>query len=143
MGGGRAFVHPSTGCWHRRSHGGAGLRWARARVRCLQALPRRLPDARDLAALWAPDEPVLPALLAQIAVKRLLWRLPGFVNATIGHARTAFLSMPAEFVAEDRTVEVRLGDAPVSIMLNLTGLSRQRYLLPDGRTLRLSQEGGR
>jgi hypothetical protein len=98
-------------------------------------------DADDAERLGIADDPRV-GQLAQIVCKRMAWRLPGFANASVGYLHRNFLSMPAEIAASDERVEVRLGAAPLGLMLNLTGMSRQRYRLADGRLVVLSQGEG-
>lgn len=99
-------------------------------------------DKKDHQTLCDAQTHPLVSQLAQICVKRLLWCIPGFANASVTHALQNLLMMPATLVQDGSLYVVQLGSAPLSIMLNLTGLSRQTFTLADGGRVRLSQRGG-
>lgn len=105
-------------------------------------------DAKDLAVLARPDlsdrADLILAQLAQVAVKRMLYRIPGYTNSSVGYALATFLSMPATVTWEEDRIVAALGSAPLSLMLNLTGLSRQNMTAGPGehRTVILCQEPG-
>ncbi|APX11973.1 hypothetical protein [Tateyamaria omphalii] len=94
-------------------------------------------DAETLALTI--DTPQIP-WLAQIVCKRLAYRLPGFADATVGFLRQNILPMGASVLVDgESAVNVTLDHAPLGIMLNLTGLARQRYEVVPGKFVQLAQ----
>ena len=99
--------------------------------------------AADWATLMPGADPAT-GQAAQIVLRRFAYRLPGFATSSVAFLRDNLLAMEALVQVGPKDgieggIDAALGPVPLSIMLNLTGLARQRLTLPDGRILRLSQ----
>jgi len=80
-------------------------------------LPRLISSSRDH---WLED-------VALLIARSLAWRLPGFSTSSLAHLYENFLAFPASIEEfHDRSV-IRLGPAPLQLILNMTGLCRWRY----------------
>lgn len=104
----------------------------------------------DFDSLWLKqdyglDDPSRACLvtLAQITLKSFAFRLPGFAGSSVSYLLQNFLSMSATLVAEEQHINAWLSRVPMSIMLNMTGISRDVIQLPDfdTRPIRLLESG--
>jgi hypothetical protein len=76
-------------------------------------------------------------LLAQFAS-----RVPGLAGASAGYLRRNALALPASVELHGERCVVRLGRAPLDVLLVLAGAKTGRIALPGGPTLELRAEGG-
>lgn len=113
----------------------------------------RTGDADGEAAAWAADLEFLLdpgigptpawqrllALAAQQLLRAFAGRLPGFAGSHLAYLHANFLNMAAAVDTGPERRLVRLGRAPLALMLNLAGLSRGRRALHwiDGPALEL------
>jgi hypothetical protein len=83
------------------------------------------------------------SLMAQGLLRAFARRLPGFARSTLPYLYDNFLDFGATVEAEKDRYLVRLERPPLHIVLNMTGMSRNRYRLSwlDGRIVELYQEG--
>jgi hypothetical protein len=79
------------------------------------------------------------AVAAQGLLRAFAWRLPGFARASLGHLHTNFLDVRARIEDEASRRVVRLGRAPLHLVLSMTGMTRTSFVLPwlDGRVVAL------
>ena len=80
-------------------------------------------------------------VLVQFTLKSFAYRLPGFANCSVEYLLRNFLSMSATLVAEDDQIVAHLSRVPMSVILNMTGISRERLELGefDRRPIRLAE----
>ena len=64
-------------------------------------------------------------------------RLPGLAGSSPDYLRTNLLTLPAAIVAQPTGARVRLGRAPLDVLLTLSGCKSGSCTLPGGRTLEL------
>ncbi|MGI9395663.1 MAG: hypothetical protein ACR2OY_13515, partial [Boseongicola sp.] len=95
-------------------------------------------DPEDWAAVMPEKEPDDVGLAAQIVLRRFAYRIPGFAASSVRYLRDNFLSMEASVQLGADQASVRLGPAPLAVMLNMTGLARQKYEVPSALTVQLS-----
>lgn len=128
-------VDDATGLWIGRGLSRRPVRW-RTRL----ATARRLrQDALFLHGEWLPpgEWGELLTQLAQSALRRLAYRIPGFGSSSLSHLRANVLSGTARW---DRTSgRLQLERPPLHALLSLTGLARGALVWsgPPERTLRL------
>jgi hypothetical protein len=86
----------------------------------------------DLAFLLPPCSGPTPAwqrlfaLAGQQLLRAFAGRLPGFARSHLAYLHAQFLNLAAAVETEPERRLVRLGRAPLALMLNLAGLSRGR-----------------
>jgi hypothetical protein len=92
-------------------------------------------DARSEAAAsrWL-------SLQARELIAALAESVRGCERSSATYLRTRLLSMPASVSGDGNTV--RLGRAPLDVLLQMSGLTRATVVLPDGRTLVLTEDLG-
>ena len=104
----------------------------------------------DFNLLWlsnrwqlSDDACAFLSLLAQVTIKSLAYRLPGFSQSSIHYLLQNFLSMSATLVAEEHRVMAFLSRVPMSMILNMTGMNRSSLHLPyfDHRPIQLVESG--
>ena len=83
------------------------------------------------------------SLMAHGLLRALARRLPGFSRSTLPYLYTNFLDFGASVEVEEGSYLVRLERPPLHIVLNMTGMARNRYRLSwlDERRVELYQEG--
>lgn len=132
--------------------------------RVQQALKKALPDASveyvkgyaksasvraDLSYLQLPsylqsrhNSDWLLMIMAQGMLRDFAWRMPGFSGSSLSYIRGNFLSMDAKLEAEPERWLVRLGRAPLNMMLSMTGVNRSDYQMDwlDNQQIELYQE---
>jgi hypothetical protein len=107
----------------------------------------RLPAlADDLAYLELPRTWQLPApltdtlaLFSQALLRAFAWRIPGFAHAGLRYLHANFLDARASVEDEPARRVVRLGSAPLHLVLGVSGMARSSYQLRwgDGRPFAL------
>jgi hypothetical protein len=97
---------------------------------------RREQLAMDLDYLTLPRELRGPAqvdLTLSVAAQNLLFafsrRLPGFARSSLPYLYTNFLDFPASLEEESARRLVRMGRPPLALILNITGMNRDKYHL--------------
>ncbi|MCP4925654.1 MAG: hypothetical protein GY916_06905 [Gammaproteobacteria bacterium] len=80
-------------------------------------------------------------VLAQFTLKSFAYRLPGFANCSLDYLLRNFLSMSATLVVEETQIIAYLSRVPMGIMLNMTGINRDRIELAgfDPRPIHLTE----
>ena len=142
----RVLAETRKGCWLSMLTGNEEL--------ALDAIPRCNDDEQqrlvkgdfeclDLGRTVQVDPRVRASLLvlAQFTLKTFAYRLPGFANCSVEYLLRNFLSMSATLVAEDDHIVAHLSRVPMSVILNMTGISRERLELAefDRRPIRLAE----
>lgn len=83
------------------------------------------------------------SVVAQGLMRDFAWRLPGFAGSTLPYLYHNFLDFQAVIEEEPDRWVVRLGQPPLNLILNMTGLNRQTFTPAwrDGRPFVLFQGG--
>lgn len=84
---------------------------------------------------------VLLLTLAQHSLKSFAYRLPGFADSSLEYLANNFLGMSATLVGGEQQIIAHLSRVPMSVMLNMTGINRDRIELPrfDSRPIQLAE----
>jgi len=105
-------------------------------------------DVAAAVAWWDAHDPVsahgeLDNVLAVVALNLLrefASRLPGCRESSPAYLRSQCLSMSASVALDSAGITVRLGRAPLDVLLTLVGVNRGTIVFPDGRALRIEAE---
>lgn len=68
-------------------------------------------------------------MMAQALLRAFAWRIPGFAHASLRHLHANFLDVRATVEDEPDRRVVRLGRAPLHLVLAMTGMARATYRL--------------
>jgi hypothetical protein len=81
-------------------------------------------------------------IAAQQLLRGFAWRLPGFAESNLPYLSRNFLAFSATIEEDDTRRIVRIGQPPLHLILNMTGMTRQTYRLSwlDERPLALFQQ---
>jgi hypothetical protein len=82
---------------------------------------------RDLTRIFA--------VLGYRALRMYARRLPGFGGSSNAHLWKNFLSTPGDLWSEGEVIRVLLHAPRLDVIWRISGASRCRYRLPDGRTV--------
>jgi len=82
----------------------------------------------------------LLAIVALNLLREFASRLPGCRESSPAYLRSQCLSMSAHVTLDDACIGVRLGRAPLDVLLTLAGINRGTTVLPDGRALRIETD---
>ncbi len=102
----------------------------------------------DLKFLWPAPNRQLPlhstgliCLLAQYALRSFACRLPGFAHSSANYLLNNFLSMTLTLSEKEQHFSAKISRVPMSVMLNMTGITRSTLHLPafDARPLHLHE----
>ncbi len=80
------------------------------------------------AEIAPPD--VLRMMHANNLLRNLAQRLPGFAQSGLAHIVRNFLALPAALEIRQDNIRVTLGQAPLDLILSMTGMKRRSYTLP-------------
>ena len=68
--------------------------------------------------------------MANVLLRNLSWRLPGFHGSTIPYLAANFLEMHANLEREEGTLKASLGRPPLHVVLNISGMMNREFKLP-------------
>ena len=108
-----------------------------AQTSCLDAILARvdkLPEELDFLTSpqsfeIAPPLDWVLSIVAQHLLRQIAYRLPGFAGSNLPYLSRNFLDFAATVEEEPARRVVRLGHAPLHLVLDMTGMNRQSYRL--------------